>query len=804
VSFLIRRIRKLPVAVFGALRPWPPAADELAAALAYDGYAAVERLEPLSRDATTKLLVNRLGGPVSSVVSHTALDLCGGNPLLLEQVAAALRRGEDISAPTPATGSSSRTEIVLTRFAGVPKVAMHCAQAASVLGTRFRPVLAAAMAQLNDQEADTALDALCRSGLVHSETGKVAKFVHPLFRHALYDDLAAPVRTRLHARAFTILTAQGLHGEAVDHAVHADLTGDECAIRAMTSAGVAALRSGAPALATRHLLAAVHSAGSQAGHDLLLALAESLLVVGRPGEAIPVCERLRSEQELTPAHRVMVLRMLGRACSATGGHNDSAAFFEQAAELAEVHDPTATVEVLLDAALASSVSAGPAKSLPLAERAHRLATNAKKSFSDRAASVRGYLTLLSGNPHGLSEIEAGARTVEENSLTSLGDLNSSWDALSIFAMAATLTERFDDAQRAVEMLISATERIDGAETISGLAMTQAIVATRQGRLAEALSFIERASSSGNPMPAYASYAGSIHAEILHQMGRSAEAVKWCDRIEPAATARGESYALLRFWNVRGQQLLRGGRSQAASELFVRLEELSCRMGIGEPCWIPWARYAIAAHLSAYRAQDARRVISWLDRSAARLHCRYPRIAAATGRARLAEAEGDYEAAEAHFSSALAYHDEVRLPLEQAETLFGYGAFLRRRRSPVRARSLLNQAAVIAETNQAGWLLEQIREEFIAASGRRRRGREATRLTVQEQRVARLAAAGHSNKAIAGKLTLSIKTVEYHLQQVYTKLGINSRRQLITEGLHQATAVVRPALSEVLPAVRRHG
>jgi DNA-binding NarL/FixJ family response regulator len=54
------------------------------------------------------------------------------------------------------------------------------------------------------------------------------------------------------------------------------------------------------------------------------------------------------------------------------------------------------------------------------------------------------------------------------------------------------------------------------------------------------------------------------------------------------------------------------------------------------------------------------------------------------------------------------------------------------------------------------------------------------LTTQEQRVARLAAAGHSNKVIAAELTLSVKTIEYHLQQIYMKLGISSRRQLMTD------------------------
>jgi DNA-binding CsgD family transcriptional regulator len=236
-----------------------------------------------------------------------------------------------------------------------------------------------------------------------------------------------------------------------------------------------------------------------------------------------------------------------------------------------------------------------------------------------------------------------------------------------------------------------------------------------------------------------------------------------------------------------------GRPEGASELYVRLEELSARMGIGEPCWIPWARYAITAHLSACRTPDARRVIAWLDRSATRLPCRYPRIAAATGRASLAEAEGDYETAEKHFNSALALHEQVPLPLERVETLLGYGAFLRRRGRPCRARPLLAEAAGIAEAHQAGWLAEQVREELSVAGGRRHRSRsheEATRLTMQEQRVARLAAAGHSNRAIAGNLLLSVKTIEYHLQQVYAKLGISSRRQLMT-GQHDGRLMQNP-------------
>lgn len=51
------------------------------------------------------------------------------------------------------------------------------------------------------------------------------------------------------------------------------------------------------------------------------------------------------------------------------------------------------------------------------------------------------------------------------------------------------------------------------------------------------------------------------------------------------------------------------------------------------------------------------------------------------------------------------------------------------------------------------------------------------LTASERRVAELAALGHTDRAIAGGLQISIKAVEWHLHQGHRKLEIQSRRQL---------------------------
>jgi DNA-binding NarL/FixJ family response regulator len=50
----------------------------------------------------------------------------------------------------------------------------------------------------------------------------------------------------------------------------------------------------------------------------------------------------------------------------------------------------------------------------------------------------------------------------------------------------------------------------------------------------------------------------------------------------------------------------------------------------------------------------------------------------------------------------------------------------------------------------------------------------------------LVAAGRSNRETATQLYLSVKTVEYHLAKIYTKLAISSRRQLASR-LNPATS-----------------
>ena len=55
--------------------------------------------------------------------------------------------------------------------------------------------------------------------------------------------------------------------------------------------------------------------------------------------------------------------------------------------------------------------------------------------------------------------------------------------------------------------------------------------------------------------------------------------------------------------------------------------------------------------------------------------------------------------------------------------------------------------------------------------------EAAELTPREREIALLAAAGASSREIAGRLVISVRTVDNHLQSAYRKLGVSRRQEL---------------------------
>jgi DNA-binding CsgD family transcriptional regulator len=120
------------------------------------------------------------------------------------------------------------------------------------------------------------------------------------------------------------------------------------------------------------------------------------------------------------------------------------------------------------------------------------------------------------------------------------------------------------------------------------------------------------------------------------------------------------------------------------------------------------------------------------------------------------------------------HDRTEMPFERARTLLLAGQAYRRYKQRGRARELLREALAEFERIGAPRWVERARAELARVGGRAPSGDE---LTATERRIAELVASGLSNREVAERAFVSVKTVEASLTRVYRKLGVRSRAGL---------------------------
>jgi DNA-binding CsgD family transcriptional regulator len=122
---------------------------------------------------------------------------------------------------------------------------------------------------------------------------------------------------------------------------------------------------------------------------------------------------------------------------------------------------------------------------------------------------------------------------------------------------------------------------------------------------------------------------------------------------------------------------------------------------------------------------------------------------------------------------------TQLRPELARAYLLYGEWLRRQGRRTDAREQLRTAYDLLAAIGMEAFAERARRELLAAGDtvRKRNSESATTLTAQEAQIARLARDGRTNPEIGAQLFLSSRTVEWHLRNIYAKLGIGSRREL---------------------------
>jgi DNA-binding CsgD family transcriptional regulator len=140
---------------------------------------------------------------------------------------------------------------------------------------------------------------------------------------------------------------------------------------------------------------------------------------------------------------------------------------------------------------------------------------------------------------------------------------------------------------------------------------------------------------------------------------------------------------------------------------------------------------------------------------------------------------DGSSAASLYEEALDHLGKTSWRTEVAWTHLLYGEWLRRQKRRGEAREQLRWAYEMFDTMGARSFAERARVELLA-TGERARTRSAETahdLTFRELQIARLAGQRKTSREIGGQLFISANTVDYHLRNVFQKLGISSRRDL---------------------------
>jgi predicted ATPase len=790
VAHLLRRPPAGPVLLVLAYRSNQAPAELLVAtgAAARVGSLTQIELATLSESEAEELISDIDASSRAAIYRES-----GGNPFYLEELARAYRarprasgrRTDDVNEPGVPVGV--RVVIEQEELARLSECARSVLRAASVVGDPFDPAIAAAVAEVSESDALSALDEAAALELVQpTQVARMLRFRHPIVRRTVYESGGPAWRIGAHDRAAIALAEQGAPiTSRAPHVQRCSRPGDEAAIALLTAAAQDAAPR-APVVAARWFQAALDLLPADSSTERQLALltpmAVSLTAAGHTAQSREMLGRvLALLADGEPELRAKVVVMVARADQMLGRHGRARQLIDRA--LRESQDSASTCVLLLAVGIDHWHAREPELLRASALRALEQARIADRPQLVAEAVAQVALAACEDGATGdaLERLDEAQRLID--SLTD-EQLAPRIEAITVLGHVATKLGHFDHALQLFERALQIARATGQDWWLVPLIVGRAVVNVRLGRLDEAFADSDVARDAAQLLhdPLLGLWSEMVACGTA--LARGELRVALAAGARATALAHDSSNVLLGVSShllFAAAQLQSGEPAQARQRILEHAggPDLPLAEAVKRPLWY---RVLAGAELALGRRDAAEQWTLRAEASAQTLALPFTTAQAELARATLLLTDGD-----ANQASELA--------LRAAERLRSIGALADAGLSDLLAGRALalaghRQDAIEhlqhAHTVLAGCGAKSHRDaaarelrHLDSRPTRRRPGGGIAALSNREHEVAQLVATGLTNRQIAERLFLSDKTVETHITRILTKLGITSRVAVAT-------------------------
>jgi len=730
--------------VLATVRSGVPAPDSVVA-LWKDGLARRLDLPALTPQATAELLGRALDGPVDGVTGQEVLRVSEGNPLYLRELVlggletGALRQVDGVWRwKGELAGATRLAELVESRLATLGERARTAVE----LVAWGEPLPLAVLGRLIDQDAVEAAERGALLALERSGRRVLARLAHPLYGEVLRARLPVSRARAVAERLAAVFGAGALRRRD-----------DLLRVGAwQLEAGVATR----PAL----LLEAAGQAAARFDHELTERLARAAV---DGGGGPPAVRLLAVTLERRGRHAEAVAVMDGQPSAQGDGAERARWASIRAGNLYWGLERTAEAEeVLHQAALA-------------------------EEGGDEAVAMLAWILLFDGRLREAALV--AGRVLDRPGASAQAVVWASTAAVPALGSLGRLAEALAVAERGLAVARAHPQELPWGETQLDLARCQLLLGA--GRLAEARAVAEAgyqaavAARSPERTGGWAGFRGLVakaQGQVATAEASFREAVALLDEQDPYRFMRCCLAELASIAAVRGDQAAaaawldradaREGNANRLFDAWVELDRAWAAAGAGE---------LTRADRLARQAAEMARGSGQFTFEAVALHDVARLGAPAAVRGRLEElaglVEGRLAPVLATSAAALAAGDGAALD-QVAAAFEDLGALLLAAETAAAAARAHRAAGRDARANASA---ERAATVAAACQGARTPGLApgalASALTAREREVAVLAAAGTSSREIAGRLDLSVRTVDNYLGRAYAKLGVSSRAEL---------------------------